>query len=515
MEMELVTAAVDQTSDDEVELTRQKDSAKIWALSFLRYLRPPRHEPRSLQTEKRELHPRCPGLIPSKNSRTERETVSINGHQGVEVSGKCYVLPTMIIDEHHLQIWQSQIKERLEDEIPRQLQKERCLQLDFWMVSDSKGRTGPCIIFTCWDEANCQDHHSREKIRKRIQNKVKHFQALKDCRYPYIVVMDTISLLAKIPEDIDVSSNTVMAELHGDEESFVGLMLKGTLPPHYQCTLGGLVSIDGHIYGLTVAHPFEAKRSVAEADASENLVEDGGLSDSECSDVKSSSSGAQSLLFDSRDNIGLQDFQIERGHRFPDRREEEDGPAGGEYTREITTTGTLPSRPTSRHSEGRTTSSKLFGRIVMTSAFNDVIGAHISHNYDWALVEIDANHQLRHNSYIDLTGNARIFLQGTHQNNLLKDSQVSVLAGQSGLKTGTLIQQQDIISISGRDLHVSQILLEHPLGKRLRCNYGNIMLNHPSTSHRRFRIVGSSWWKRHWLYCCRSQASTDSLHDPH
>src|SRR5271163_3648680 len=225
-------------------LTRLFDGVKV-----------PQREPITLSNYRKDnLTTTCTRSSTIPTVGTDKQ-IFVDGHRAIQLDAYCYAVPTMPVAQEHLQFWQSQLKDRLQDELAQCIRTERC-HLEFYMIYEKKGRIGPCIVLTCWDENTCENESGRENTRRKLQKKIRKLQSIRDCHFPCKVVVDSVSPLGRCPEP-DVSPGLVLKALLEDSQTtHVSLLLKTSDHDNHGCTLGGLIRVGSRIYGLTVAHPF-------------------------------------------------------------------------------------------------------------------------------------------------------------------------------------------------------------------------------------------------------------------
>lgn len=163
----------------------------------------------------------------------------------------------MPVSQEYLQLWQSQTRDRLQDELAQCMRAERC-HLEFYMVCDKQGRIGPCTVLTCWDDNNCQTESGRERTRRKVQKKIHKLHSMQGCRFPCKVVIDKMSLLARSSKSDIKLVSSIKARFEESHTTLVSLLLNSGGSDIQECTLGGLIRVDTRLYGLTVAHPFSS-----------------------------------------------------------------------------------------------------------------------------------------------------------------------------------------------------------------------------------------------------------------
>lgn len=438
-------------SPPEIIIEGPKRSTSIFKVTELfKNLRVPIREPKSLNTRQLKIWAKAPDQASEEQSLCLREVVSIDGHRGIELSGKHYAFTTMPISPEHMRVWTTQIKDRLEDELPQFFRTERCSPPEIFMVSDRKGRTGPCIILTLWNENTCQDDTGREMTRKRIQKKVRGLQALKVCPYPCKVVVDTITLLARPMLSNNPFRTLIRAQLRESQPTFVGIVIKVSQVDSQECTLGGLIRVGRQIFGLTVAHACVSSVT-SFVESSTGRDKDGNFDNM---DSDSGSSLFDGFEFSEVKTLKAESLAIEVAQtRSTDSQDEVVRFAADRNLRN------------KQHSSHTVFSEKDFGHIDITCS---LITADEGNNYpylDWALVKIDPTQTLLRNSYINPDSQETVALETALVDSTTHNSNVLVLGGKSGPQQGIVGQKDVSMLLEGRRFLVSQILLNTPLGK--------------------------------------------------
>jgi hypothetical protein len=390
----------------------------------------------------------------------------------------------MILPAECLQIWESQIKDRLQDELAQRFRTEHC-HAEFNMIQDRRGSLGPCILLSCWNGATCGTEEGREQTRKKLQKRVKKLQSLQGCRYPCKIVIDEIGLLARLAtaEALDVD---IYASADACIRSYVSLPVQGSSHGHQTCTFGGLISVGSEVFVLTVAHPFLTDETVSNQSHLRPAIVESSSEEDEDTDSDSDRSLFPSVELDSLSPIT----------------------ANSSLSTELSLSSTLggeesPIEPT------------------MGEPLQITVGFHVAHaenfstsksiDLDWALCRLADTARPLQNSYLEPRTQKTVVIQGSESATLPPGTNVFVLAGRSGPQVGKLGQSNVDLRLRGRKYAVTQIVLQEKLG-----NYDQIMCWFPKLtiySSWRFWMLGCAEGQCRWLRDRWQRSASDGLHD--
>jgi hypothetical protein len=190
-------------------------------------------------------------------SEISTAATSVLSFPQVFVIQKFHVAPGMPIDEKIAFVWASQIRHRLSAVLLHKIPKGTCLQ-EFMMVGKKANALKPTIVINCGDA----------EIKKKVEKAFKSQGWLQD-----LVKANGIMLVALVaptplsagpalsPTNTASLSECCSIQMHDSAATSCGLPLlvnaSSTHPQRY-CTLGGLLIVNGKIFGLTARHPFEA-----------------------------------------------------------------------------------------------------------------------------------------------------------------------------------------------------------------------------------------------------------------
>jgi hypothetical protein len=407
----------------------------------------PKHEPVLPEANNQQILPTPANSSFASSTVTIRGQVFINGHKAFELSGQCYVLSTMIVPAEHMQRWTTQIKDRLGDELKHGVRFEAC-HPEFHMVRDKNGRIGPCILLSCWNDDTCHSESGREDIRKKMQKRVKKLQSLKDCQYPCKVVVDDIRPLARLLLPTNVASADIFARISGTLGTYVSLSIGDHESADHECSIGGLVRVGSRIFALTVSHAFERDQV---HHAQSNAV-CGDFSDSE-SDGDSDTDGS---LFREHNSDRMSVFTTK-----------------SRTSAELSRTNSCMSEATwddetvldaEVHSNDLEKQSSILriGQLHATCLTEHT-------DMDWALIELAIDAPRLEYTYVDPRTRRPMPIQYSEDVAGAPGIDVFVLAGKSGIQSGTLGQNNIDLAIRGRQYVATQIVLSQTLGKSCAC----------------------------------------------
>ena len=347
---------------------------------------------------------------------------------------------------------ESQIRDRLQDELTQCIRTESC-HLELSMMCDRKSRIGPCIVLTCWNAGTCSTERGREVTRRKVQKKISSLQALKNCAFPCKVVVDELSLFARHSGPGIVPGIRIRANLTKETLTFVSLVIADEDRAFSECTLGGLICVDGKVYGLTVAHAFSSRiESIpSEGDARSEYSE---TQDTDSDDFDDSLFNG----FDCHQIGGTVTVQFESDHANLERHR-----AGTpENILAIEDHESLYKRPRLSEFESLVE----IGRICSESSPHMSKGNTVLDS-DWALIELEKSIGQLRNSYHSPQSIDNMLIDGLWPHNLEPNTQVVVLGGRTGTRHGIIGQSNIKLSIQSRELVVTQIVLRESLSEFL------------------------------------------------
>jgi hypothetical protein len=407
----------------------------------------PKHEPVLPDTNNQQILPTPSNSSFASSTITIRGEVFINGHKAFELSGQCYVLSTMIVPAEHMQRWTTQIKDRLRDELKHGVRFEAC-HPEFHMVRDKNGRIGPCILLSCWNDATCHTESGREDTRKKMQKRVKKLQSLKDCQYPCKVVVDDIRPLARLLLPTNVASAHIFARISGTLGTYVSLSIGDHESADQECSIGGLVRVGSRIFALTVSHAFlrdevhQVQPTTVYGDLSES--ESDGDSDTDASLFHEHNSDRMSI-FTTKSRISTELSRTDS--RMSKTTLDDQTVLDAEYD---------------GNELDEQSSILRVGQLYATCSTKDT-------DLDWALIELASDAPRLDNTYVDPQTRKSTPIQYSEDVAGAPGTEVSVLAGKSGVQSGTLGQNNIDLAIRGRQYVATQIIMSQTLGKSCPC----------------------------------------------
>lgn len=211
-------------------------------------------------------------------------------------------------------------------------------------------------------------------------------------------------------------------------------------------TLGGIIAIDGCLYGLTIAHVFGSHSP--EDSSGETTIQSVKDSDSSVDTASFSSSFEESLVdeFDSQLDapsfIDLQ-FQQSSNSNFSTR------DSDVSYDQE----GIIVALGLGRHHDAY-------------SSFPKTAPAHhrSPQHSDWALVQLEFSFE-HGNSYAKPGREELVDIVGVQSESMLHPGEVWIIAGRSGVQAGALSDATASVNLHKSHFTVRQVRLQHRLGK--------------------------------------------------
>ena len=184
----------------------------------------------------------------------------------------------MPIDENIRAIWAEQIKSRLTGVLRHHITKGICLQ-EFMMAGKRPSALKPTLV------VNCGDAETRRIVEKTFNNQHWLKELLKDNGIMFVALVAKVSLSSflasgriSIPPLSDIYA---IPDEWPDLKTSCGLPLLATgagTNLQQECTLGGLLMVNGQIVGLTAGHPFRKREHCVCPSGLEVEVQDEGPS---------------------------------------------------------------------------------------------------------------------------------------------------------------------------------------------------------------------------------------------
>jgi len=169
---------------------------------------------------------------------------------------KFYVSPSMPIDEKIKLVWTQRIRSRLSALLLRNIPTGTCVQ-EFMMVGKKANALKPTLVITCGDT------ETKKRVEKSFKSQGWLPSLLKENGITFVALVAKTTLSAGPvlnPPDTARLSECYSVQLrHGSAATSCGLPLlvnPSETHPQRHCTLGGLLMVNGEIFGLTAGHPF-------------------------------------------------------------------------------------------------------------------------------------------------------------------------------------------------------------------------------------------------------------------
>ncbi|KAL9105714.1 MAG: hypothetical protein Q9227_009154 [Pyrenula ochraceoflavens] len=233
----------------------------------------------------RQITPSTSNEIES-NTVTASENVSLALSPQVTVLQGLYISPAMSIDDKVQKVWDQQIKDRLAVLLLHEIHSGTCVQ-ELMMVGKKPNSLRPTIIISCGDSQTRSSVQKLAKRQKWLRN------VLKDNCIMFVAVTASITLSSWLDASKarETSNEYPYAQIAGSSYSTAcGLSVRVTCEDRSQrhCTLGGLLIVNGEIFGLTVGHAFKQdKMHQSIAQEAEDLLSSEVSSEDEGSDSSS------------------------------------------------------------------------------------------------------------------------------------------------------------------------------------------------------------------------------------
>ena len=211
---------------------------------------------------------------------------------------KFHVSPSVPMDEKIQRVWTQQIRVRLSKELRLSIPTGTCLQ-EFWMAGKRRHKLRPTLFITCGDATTKKEVEKAFKGQAWLQKLLK----VNDISFIVLVVKTPLSAGPISDEDatMELSEAYAVQLLPPEATTSCGLnvLISGADGrSQKQCTLGGLLLVDGQIVGLTAAHPFSELEH--NAIRRESLRAAQTMEDSE--DEESSAASSEPFMFNIHDD---------------------------------------------------------------------------------------------------------------------------------------------------------------------------------------------------------------------
>jgi len=186
-----------------------------------------------------------------------RSSSSLPHHTTIRIDAKHYISMDLPMPPHYTSQWEGRIKKQLETSIASSLairdDTEAALMLEAYMAGRTKGVLKPSIWITC-----CSS-----RMKKKLKSHLKTLQWLKDSGFQYFVRVDkTFGYRTDDSTNLD-DQTLIEARLPPVPETFCGIPTRvnsipgrGSVKPHIEFTIGGLICMDDDFACLTAGHPF-------------------------------------------------------------------------------------------------------------------------------------------------------------------------------------------------------------------------------------------------------------------
>jgi hypothetical protein len=259
------------------------------------------------QVEKgREIEPaESPSTITTTSTVTEppprdsTAATSVLSLPQVFVVQKFHVSPSMPIDNKIQLIWTQQIRSRLSAVLLHTIPTGTCVQ-EFMMVGKRPNALKPTLVITCGDA------ETKKRVEKSFKSQGWLQELMKANGIMFVALVAKTSLSAGpalYSPDMDRLSECCSVQLlNGPAATSCGLPLlvnPSEAQPQRHCTLGGLLMVNGEIFGLTAGHPFKAH---LEQRSAQNELHDLGQNARTLEDEESSDASGEPFVFNDDDS---------------------------------------------------------------------------------------------------------------------------------------------------------------------------------------------------------------------
>ena len=183
-----------------------------------------------------------------------------------------YVSPSMLIDEELQRLWREEIRNRLDLVLYRNISGSTALS-QIMMAGKRRECLQPYLLITCGSP------ETKERVMKLLKKQVWLKDMLKANRITICAqvapILKSAGLASEMEDTLigkDFRGGSYSVGLpHGQINTACGLPVLVCDPrtdPVRYCTLGGLILLDGVLYGLTAGHPFISEQEVVSGETS-------------------------------------------------------------------------------------------------------------------------------------------------------------------------------------------------------------------------------------------------------
>jgi hypothetical protein len=359
----------------------------------------------------------------------------------------------MPVDEQKRDYWEVNIRNSLDYLLWQQVRQGGYLQ-EFMMAGKKPNKLKSSIVVSVGNK------EARKQVQKECRAQSWLTEDLKSRQLHLIVVVDPAKLTSRLqthPTDHATLSLAAQVVLSDDTTSFCGQtirFLETDLSKQSQRTLGGLISVNGVLYGLTAGHGLESTL----ISRAEDPIQIG---------AEPEHNVAQSIA---GDNVSDSAFVFE----------DEDDSSGVSRSSEGTSNGSgslrdyaisshqnIDAGPFANISPGEH-STRTFQALITAPSFPETGGLQaepITRDCDWALVEIPNDGMVLPNSMKGVGQLNETFIESTILDDRAAKGNVTIITASRRLKTGVLSPSPASFGIGRFILDVRLITLQQPLSE--------------------------------------------------
>jgi hypothetical protein len=382
---------------------------------------------------------------PATSILTAYETFQI---QGIHVS------PSMPVDQETSDLWAQQIQFRLLADLHHHDGLGPWL-LQFMMAGKRPDDLAPYIVITC----------GNVRTKKKVEKFCKNLKWLRQLARTYNIKLAALvtnitlnSGPAPLVMGMQAPANSCLVEVVNSTQTHCGQTIyikhSGSSPASL-CTFGGVIEIDGKLYGLTVGHPFAVQQATtdeSEMDVGEQSLESPTESDTSETDTTSDSDFVFSVDFP--DDGSLSDTSATYAN---------------DASSMITHIGssTIPDLDLSGNTSLAAATTQVHVLLPVVPSFLSLPRSHLNFTLDWALIDVtNLSHILPNRIFPlqDQDGDG-IPILGALPAQFDPYGNVTVLTATNGPQLGVLSASPSTLKIHGHLYDVRLITLNHVLGK--------------------------------------------------
>jgi hypothetical protein len=375
---------------------------------------------------------------------------------------KAYISETLHVEQKHQEIWDHRVRKKLEVELWEVMQSSKdsfaSMSIGFMMASAGTDDRSfqPTVIISC----------SSESLRHKQDQRVKSLKWLSSYGYRCLIFVSPILTLANDSGNLPIEEFEVEARIDEGWTTVCGIPIQAHPAESrsafaVKSTMGGLINVQGRMYGLTAGHIFRADPKAAVHGEGHGPLD----VDIALQSPPDSAADSPFVVFDSDASTTKEDTNAEED--------------SGILTPVRSVSGVGRDAPEDIRGDQGLFSHARLGTVIFRSAFNPLPdnasfgeGSSLPESSDWALVDFQNRDCWLPNLYHESPGNPPNTqpirevraIQAKNLEVIPSHGPVSVIAGFTGIVRGHLMESSFSFVVGNTLYHVKQVVLEKKLG---------------------------------------------------